>query len=234
MPMNLIQETHRYVVMRKAPLGDLLHFPVGRARFREGHARSVPAFFFDVTSPLSYLAAERVERQLPEAEWVAVDGATLAPPPESAEELARVRSGVEARARALRLPLVWPEEFPVLAPCAQRASAFACELGAGPTFALAAGRLAFCGGFRLDDPEVLAEAAAAAAVPLVPCLEAARESWRDEELGEVTAALQNAGIDRLPAFRVGSHWLQGEDSLTTASAMLVRHELAQGPLAPVG
>jgi 2-hydroxychromene-2-carboxylate isomerase len=215
-------------------LGDLLHFPVERARSLGTRRRSVPAFFFDVTSPLSYLTAERVERQLPEAEWVAVDGAALAPPPECAEDLARVRAGVEAQARALRLPLVWPEAFPVLAPGAQRASAFACELGAGPAFALAAGRLAFCGGFRLDDPEILAEAAAAAAVPLVPCLDAARESWRDEELGEVTSVLQRAGIGRLPAFRVGAHWLQGEAALTTASAMLVGRELAQGPLAPVG
>jgi len=40
-------------------------------------------------------------------------------------------------------------------------------------------RLAFCGGFDLDDPEVLAEAAAAAGVPLDDCLRAARDPALD-------------------------------------------------------
>jgi 2-hydroxychromene-2-carboxylate isomerase len=215
-------------------VGELLHFPVERAHAREGREVPAAAFFFDVTCPLSYLAAERVERRLPGAEWVPVDGAALAPAAEDGDELAQMRARAETRARALRLPLMWPEEFPLRAPCAQRAAAFACELGAGPAFALAASRLAFCGGFALDDPETIAEAAAAAAVPLGACLEAAGESWRDEEIGEVSAALRSAGIDRLPAFQIGSHWLQGEDALGAASAMMVRGQLAQGPLAPAG
>lgn len=213
-------------------MGDLLQFPIERAWPREAGAASAPAFFFDVRCPWSYLAAERVERRLPEAEWVAVDAAALSPTLPGADP-ARARSRVEAQARGLRLPLVWPEQFPVRAPCVQRAAAFACELGAGPAFALAAGRLAFCGGFSLEDPDVVAEAAAAAGVPLGACLEAAGEPWRDEELGEVSAALRGAGIVRLPAFRVASHWLHGEDALEVAAAML-RGRLAQGPLAPVG
>jgi 2-hydroxychromene-2-carboxylate isomerase len=213
-------------------VGELLHFPVERTHAREARQPPAAAFFFDVTCPLSYLAAERVERRLPGAEWVPVDGSALAPP--DGDELAQTRARAEQRARALRLPLMWPERFPLRAPCAQRAAAFACELGAGPAFALAASRLAFCGGFALDDPETIAEAAAAAAVPLGACLEAAGEHWRDEEIGEVSATLRSAGIERLPAFQVGSHWLQGEDALGVASAMMVRGPLAQGPLAPAG
>lgn len=215
-------------------MGDLLQFPLQRARPGAVHAAAPPAFFFDVTSPLSYLAAERVERRLPDAEWVPVDGAALAPSPADEHEHERELACARAQAHALRVPLVCPDEFPVRAPCAQRVAAFACELGAGPAFALAAGRLAFCGGFALDDPETIAEAAAAAGVPLAPCLQAAGESWRDEELGEVSAILRSAGIDRLPAFRVGARWLQGEDSLRAASALAVRGRRAQGPLAPVG
>jgi 2-hydroxychromene-2-carboxylate isomerase len=215
-------------------VGELLHFPVERTHAREERTAPAAAFFFDVTCPLSYLAAERVERRLPGAEWVAVDGSALAPVPEDGNELSRMRDRAERRAGALRLPLVWPEQFPLRAPCAQRAAAFACELGAGAAFALAAGRLAFCGGFELDDPETIAEAAAAAAVPLGACLEAAGENWRDDELREVSATLRNAGIERLPAFQVGSHWLQGEDALGVASAMMGRGQLAQGPLAPAG
>jgi 2-hydroxychromene-2-carboxylate isomerase len=215
-------------------VGELLHFPVERAQARGGRELPAAAFFFDVSCPLSYLAAERVERRLPGAEWVPVDGAALAGAPQQGDELARMRTRAEERARALRLPLMWPERFPLRAPCARRVAAFACELGAGPAFALAASRLAFCGGFELDDPETIAEAAAAAAMPLGACLEAAGESWRDEEIGELSATLRNNGITQLPAFQVGSHWLQGEDALSVASAMMVRGQLAQGPLAPAG
>jgi 2-hydroxychromene-2-carboxylate isomerase len=215
-------------------VGELLHFPVERTHAREDREAPTAAFFFDVTCPLSYLAAERVERRLPGAEWVPVDASSLAAAPEDADDLARMRDRAEQRAHALRLPLVWPERFPLRAPCAQRAAAFACELGAGPAFALAAGRLAFCGGFELEDPETIAEAAAAAALPLGACLEAAGERWRDDEIGEVSATLRRAGIEQAPAFQVGFHWLQGEDALGVASAMMDRGRLAQGPLAPAG
>jgi len=53
-----------------------------------------------------------------------------------------------------------------------RAAVHACDVDRGPAFVLAATRLAFCGGFDLDDPEVLAEAAAAAGLELDACLHA--------------------------------------------------------------
>jgi 2-hydroxychromene-2-carboxylate isomerase len=214
-------------------MGDLLQFPLHRVYRSQSADAHAPVFFFDVSSPLSYLAAERVERCLGEVDWVAVDGAALARPPRGAE-LQRIRIRAEARARALRLPLVWPEKFPARAPCALRAAAFACELGAGPAFALAASRLAFCGGFELDDPETLAEAAAAAAIPLGACLEAARESWRDEELRETARSLELAGVTELPAFRVAGQWLQGDDGLQMAAALAARSVALRRPLAPVG
>ena len=66
----------------------------------------------------------------------------------------------------MRLPLVWPEHFPRETPAALRAASHAAEIGAGCRFALAARRLAFCGGFDLEGPEILAEAAAAASLRL--------------------------------------------------------------------
>jgi 2-hydroxychromene-2-carboxylate isomerase len=214
-------------------MGDLLQFPLHRVHRPPTAEVATPVFFFDVASPLAYLTAERVERSLGHVEWVAVDGSALARRPRG-EELRRIRARAEARARALRLPLVWPEEFPVRAPCALRAAAFACELGAGPAFVLAASRLAFCGGFELDDPETLAEAAAAAAVPLGACLEAAREIWRDEELRETARSLRAAGITELPAFRVAGRWLEGEDGLSMASVLAAQAAPVSRPLAPVG
>ncbi|HET9124004.1 MAG TPA: DsbA family protein [Solirubrobacteraceae bacterium] len=207
-------------------MGDLLHFPTERTRPRAASVAPQAVFCFDVRDPFSYLVAERVERRLPDATWVAVDAHAL--------DAALGRAHAEAEARRLRIPLVWPERFPVSSPRAQRAAAFACEVGAGPAFALAAARLAFCGGFSLEDLDVIAEAAAAAAVPLGPCLEAAAEGRRDEELREATAALRAAGVRRLPAVRIGSRWRQGDGALEAAAALLERSRLTQGPLAPAG
>ena len=190
-----------------------------------------PAFFFDVSSPLSYLMAERVERKLGSVEWVAADGALLRriaaetadgddAPHLDATERGPLRVRAEACARALRLPLVWPDRFPGASPCAQRACSFACELGAGAAFALAASRLAFCGGFDLEDPETLAEAAAAAGVPLEECLTAAGETWRDEELEATVRHLHANGVTELPAIRIGGRWIQGESGLLVAGTLL--------------
>jgi 2-hydroxychromene-2-carboxylate isomerase len=212
-------------------MGDVLHFPSARTRRDRLEVHEPSSFFFDVCSPFSYLAAERVERQLPDVEWVAVDGSALHQP--RGAELTQLRLRAEARAQALRLPLEWPDQFPLQAPRALRAAAFACELGAGPAFALAASRLAFCGGYGLDDPEILAEAAAAAAVPLRACLDAARESWRDEELREVAEILSDAGIRELPAFRVGGRWLSGEAGFSAAASVVAPHKHAARSSAPV-
>jgi 2-hydroxychromene-2-carboxylate isomerase len=208
-------------------MGNLIYLSEHRLRSSPPEPDDVPAFFFDVSCPMSYLTAERVERTLGAVEWIPVDGASL-----RAESVLRDRA--DARARALRLPLVWPDRFPDAARCAQRAAAFACEIGAGGSFALAASRLAFCGGFDLEDPETLAEAAAAAGVPLEECLQAAGESWRDEELEYTAAALRAEGVAELPAIRIGEHWFQGETGLLAASRLLSEPGAPRRRLAPVG
>ena len=78
-----------------------------------------------------------------------------------------------------------------------RAASYAAEQGRGAAFVLAAGRLAFCGGFDLDDPELLAEAAAAAGIDMEGWLHALGEVSRD---GEIEAAGRApAGGGRRPA-----------------------------------
>ena len=153
-------------------MGDLIDLQLRRAR-RAQAVRLEPVFYFDVTCPMSYLAAERVERSLGQIDWVAIDGSALRGGDADVIDDELTRAGAELQAQAMRLPLIWPEPFSDGGARARRAASFACELGAGAAFALAAGRLAYCGGFDLDDPETLAEAAAAAGVPLTACLEAA-------------------------------------------------------------
>jgi 2-hydroxychromene-2-carboxylate isomerase len=206
-------------------MGQVIYLNERRSEHSRSHVVTPPLFFFDVSCPLSYLTAERIERKLGAVEWVPVDAASLRAVADQGSLVAQrddlvLRRRADSCARALRLPLVWPDRFPEAARCAQRASAFACEVGAGAAFALAATRLAFCGGFDLDDPETLAEAAAAAGVPLEECLSAAGETWRDEELEANADALRARGISELPAIRVGDQWFEGEAGLLAAGALI--------------
>ena len=88
----------------------------------------------------------------------------------------------------------------------------------GRDFVLAAGRLAFCGGFDLDDPEILAEAAAAAGIPLEDCFHAAGDQRRDGAAEAVGRKLLAAGADRLPVLRVGRSLFWGEQRVGAAAA----------------
>jgi 2-hydroxychromene-2-carboxylate isomerase len=214
-------------------MGDLIDLQLRRAR-RAPVARTEPVYYFDVTCPMSYLAAERVERSLGQIEWVAIDGSATRgdEPGVAVDDL--TRAAAELQARALRLPLIWPEPFADGGVRARRAASFACELGAGAGFALAAGRLAYCGGFDLDDPETLAEAAAAAGVPLTPCLEAASEAWRDDELRELGRTLWSQGVSEVPVISIGERWFGGVTGLIAADAQLGQAVGAQQPLAPAG
>jgi len=221
-------------------MGQLIYLNERRSERSRPTPNQPPAFFFDVSCPLSYLTAERIERTLGEVEWVPVDGAALRrqhiagdPAGEPGEHQA-IRLRADAHARSLRLPLVWPDRFPGEARCAQRACVFACEIGAGSAFALAASRLAFCGGFDLEDPETLAEAAAAAGVPLEECLTAAGETWRDDELEATAEYLRAQGIIELPAIQIGQRWFTGDDGLLAVAALLAEPGAVRRRLAPVG
>jgi 2-hydroxychromene-2-carboxylate isomerase len=177
-----------------------------RSRPRGG---SRAAFFFDVACPFSYLAAERIERVLGEVEWIPAPAVGLDGGAGWARLEAR-RALAERQALAARLPLVWPDQFPTNTRHALRAAAYAAENGAGGSFALAATRMAFCGGFDLEDPEILGVAAGAAGLPLEGCLSAARDPSRDVSLWATARGLHARGVRRLPAIRLGSRWFEGE------------------------
>jgi 2-hydroxychromene-2-carboxylate isomerase len=179
------------------------------ARRRE---RSRAQFFFDLSCPFTYLAAERVERAFDDVVWMPASAAALDRSSLTADGVsaAAVRRAAEERAAALRLPLVWPERFPSEVSAAMRVAALAAEGGRGAAFVLAATRLAFCGGFDLNEPDILAEAAAAAGLPLEDCLRGARDFGRDGAVERVGRRLLAVGADRLPALRVGRTLCWGE------------------------
>jgi 2-hydroxychromene-2-carboxylate isomerase len=191
----------------------------GRHVSRGAGERPSVEFHFELSCPFSYLAAERVDRAFAAVDWTPVSRATATPGTRrGGASLRRLRRAAEARADELRMPLVWPDSFPGDVPATMRVAAYAAACGRGAAFALAAGRLAFCGGFDLEDPEIIAEAAAAARVGLEGCLDAARDVQRDRELEAAGRRLRAAGADRLPALRVGRSLFWGERRVAEAAA----------------
>ena len=208
------RRTRRRAGGRVGPRGDLLR----------------TEFLFDLACPFTYLAAERVERAFESIVWTPVSSAAVTRNSPSGDPVAerRMVRAVEARATQLRMPLVWPERFPSDVPAAMRVATYAADCGRGAAFTLAAGRLAYCGGFDLEDPEIIAEAAAAAGLALDACLEAARDESRDGRLEGSGRRLLAAGADMLPALRVGRALFWGEERVAVAAAAARRHAAAIG------
>jgi 2-hydroxychromene-2-carboxylate isomerase len=195
-------------------MGDVIML-LERLAERPSIGGSRPAFFFDLACPFSYLTAERVEWTLGDVDWV-----PCSLPAERRRLTPDLVARAERQAYALQLPLVWPDNFPHAVPAAQRAAAYAAEVGAGARFALAASRLAFCGGYDLDDREILADAASAAGVSVDECLAAAGDPGRDIRLQATARRIATCGVPRLPAIRIGRRWLWGEQMLSEARPLL--------------
>lgn len=213
-------------------MGELIVLKDRFADRSRAERRARPAFFFDVCCPFSYLAAERVERLLGEVEWIPTSAAVLG---DNAWQLSSDEMDLaERRAGELRLPLVWPERFPLHAPPALRAAAYAAQNGEGARFALAAGRLAFCGGFDLDDPEILAEAAAAAGIRPEGCFAAIGDPGLDGPPGATARGLVARGVQGLPVVAIGRQLFAGEHRLAEAAALMRVASAYGDPLAPVG
>ena len=189
-------------------------------------ARDLPRprviFAFDLASAWTYLAAERVDRLFTGVHWRPAfgddfGGASLAVAGSREIGTRAERDAVERRAAELRLPLVWPDHAPD-GRQAMRVAVLAAERERAAPFVLAAGRLTFCGGYDLDDPETLAEAAAAAGLGLNEALEAAADQARDGVLEAAARRLLARGADALPALQVGRTLFCGEHRVAEAAA----------------
>jgi len=183
-----------------------------------------PAFFFELGCPLSYLAAEQAERQLGDLDWIPT--ARVAPDRcRDEHELCELLERAGQQAAALRLPLVKPDNFPAEYLRAWRAAAFAAEHGAGRQFALAASRLAYCGGYDLDEASVLADAALASGLSPGEVLAAAGEAIRDAQLFATAKGLLARGVGSTPAVRVGGRWFEGPGAVADAASYTLVREL---------
>jgi 2-hydroxychromene-2-carboxylate isomerase len=171
---------------------------------------SKAAFYFDLASPLAYLAAERILHVLPgPAEWQPVLARKL-PGGETfegfrcREEGDVFRGEVERRARALGLqPLRWPEPFPFDSALAMRVATYAKSIGRAVPFAQAAFRQAFAGGRALEEADNVLIAAAACEMHPKAVLTGAGLRSIDLQLSEATASAARAGVRDVPAVVVG-------------------------------
>ncbi len=203
-------------------MGDVITLAEHRARHltaeRPAPRAAHPVFYFDLGCPYSYLALERVDRLLPGVRWRPTLAEDLQATDPWADEYARATA--ERRARELGLPLIWPTTNARSPRRAMRAALHAIEHDRIAQFALAAGRLAFCGGYDVDHPAVLAEAAAAASLDPDRVLRAAHDERLDEALEETGRRLLAAGASCLPAFGIGRSLHCGETSIGLAAAAL--------------
>ena len=194
--------------------------------------RTRVTFYFDLASPFTYLAAERVDRLFPAVTWrpALTEALHAGDPLASAAAREAAQRQAEERAATLHMPLVWPDDYPAGARVAMRVAALAAADGArAAPFVLAASRLAFCGGFDLDDPEVLAEAAAAAGLELPEVLAAAGDLSRDGEMEATALRLLAQGATRLPVLRVGRTLFCGEHRIAEAAAATRRRPRLDSP-----
>src|SRR3712207_793276 len=117
-------------------MGEVIRLDDRRARYRPDAVMgdAVRAeFLFDLASPFTYLAAERVERAFDEVTWTPACARTLrcASMPMGAGDVEPIMDLAEERAAALRLPLEWPERWPMPVPAAMRVAHHASQQGRG-------------------------------------------------------------------------------------------------------
>jgi 2-hydroxychromene-2-carboxylate isomerase len=184
------------------------------------------SFYFDLASPWTYLAAERVDRLFAAVHWRPAMADAI--PGDRGGEAER--EAADERAAVLRMPLVWPEAWPTAGLSAMRVATLAAERGRAAPFVLAASRLAFCGGFDVDDPEILAEAAAVAGLGLKECLQAAGDLRRDGPPEQAALRLLSQGADALPVIVVGRTLYCGEHRIPEAAAAASGRGVAGQPL----
>lgn len=185
------------------------------------------AFYFDLGSPYSYLAAERIsglfaEADLEQPEWEPIllgglfarfDRGSWSQTTGREEGIAEV----ERRAAAYGLPpLRWPDPWPGNTLVAMRAATFAKQTGRTVSFSLAAFRQAFAAGRDLTDVENVLIAAAGCELHPNALLKAVETKAVKEALRTATDRAGDRGVTGVPALVVGGEVFWGDDRLDDA------------------
>jgi 2-hydroxychromene-2-carboxylate isomerase len=191
------------------------------------------AFYFDLASPLAYLAAEQVLHALPgPAEWRPVLARELAGEHgggDRADEAWRCehereafREDVARGAERLGLqPLRWPATFPFDSEPAMRVATYAKSIGRAVPFAQAAFRQAFAGGRDLGELDSVLIAAAACEMHPAAVTRAVQLESVVSRLAAATGEAARLGVVEVPAILVGEQLFAGERAVQRAAAQML-------------
>jgi len=189
-----------------------------------------PVFYYDFSSPYSYLAAHRVDEVLPVMpRWQpilfgalieAIGKVPWSLRPGPARD-AQIRE-CEERAAAAGLALRWPREWPLgtYSVLAARMALAAAERGRARELSLAAFRRGLGEGRDLTDPEVMAAAAREAGFDPVALAADAQSAHIKERLRAATDEALTRGVTGIPTVSVGGELFWGEDRLDDAARAL--------------
>jgi 2-hydroxychromene-2-carboxylate isomerase len=181
-----------------------------------------PTFYYDLSSPEAYLAAERLVDVLGVVpEWQPI----RAEPPafRCAEEREIFMAELERRAAAQRIPpLRWPPEWPADSELAMLVATYARQVGRAVAFSLAAFRQSFAAGRDLSTADGVVIAAAACEMHPRAVLKAAETRGVRDELDRAGAEAAAAGVTEVPALRVGGEVFAGGGAVEAAAAAMAR------------
>jgi 2-hydroxychromene-2-carboxylate isomerase len=190
-------------------------------------------FYYDFSSPYSYLAAERISGVFAEAgaeqpEWVPISFGhvlketgrrpwSMQPDGPDPEHLEEIRRRAEARGLPeVRYPRGWPVDNYSLAPT--RAAVYAKESGRVVSFSLAAFRQAFAAGRDLSELDNVLLAAAACELHPNAVLKGIEARSVKEALKQATAEALEGGLVGIPTVAVGAELFWGDDRLEAAAS----------------
>jgi 2-hydroxychromene-2-carboxylate isomerase len=188
-------------------------------------------FFYDFSSPYSYLAAERIsglfaEARLDQPEWQPISfghllqGSGRRPwsmqsegaDPEHLEEIQR--RAAERGLPEVRYPNGWPVENYSLNPT--RAAIYAKESGRVVSFSLACFRQVFAAGRDMSEVDNVLLAAAACELHPNAVIKGIETKSVKEKLRTATEEAIALGVEGIPTVAVGEHLFWGDDRLEEA------------------
>jgi 2-hydroxychromene-2-carboxylate isomerase len=191
-------------------------------------------FYFDLASPLAYLASEQVIHLLPgPVEWQPILAGELPGPKlfdaDGCQTAGRsFREEIAHSAERLGLqPLRWPRPFPFDSSLAMRAATYAKSIGRGIPFAQAAFRQAFAGGHNLESADFVLIAAAACEMHPNAVLRGTGLRSVREQLAGATRGAALAGVCDVPAVRIGP--APGGEPGNPHSTVRLQSALGDGP-----
>jgi 2-hydroxychromene-2-carboxylate isomerase len=188
-------------------------------------------FYYDFSSPYSYLAAERIsglfaEAELEQPEWQPISFGhvlqasgrrpwSMQPDGPDPEHLAEIRRRAAERGiPEVRYPEGWPVDNYSLNPT--RAAIYAKESGKVVSFTLACFRQAFAAGRDMSEVDNVLLAAAACELHPNAVLKGIETKSVKERLRAATDEAMKRGLEGIPTVAVGDTLFWGDDQLEEA------------------